>query len=375
MFETFFDFFPVPKFIDPPFAGLSISDKSILFVSFSRHGSDNLILKGFDRVDLPDGIVQNGDIINPEKLVEILSEFRKKNDLSFVKVSLPEEKAFLFRASIPRMSHQEAKEALQFKIEENVPISANEAIFDFYTMSDGSMEDKVVVSALPQKVAFDYLEVLSKSGFQTIAFEVESQSIAKAVIKDGDQSPFLIVNIEKEHVGLFAVEKGLVQFTSTIDLEKDFFKSVHESFGSDLEENKSKQPGVSEAIDNSGVITIRGDQRGDRKLLKDEIEKLISYWSSFGISNNSSFKIEKIIACGDVVLEPGFKKYFTENFDLPMEPANVWANAFSLEDYVPDLDYKESLKYAVSVGLALPFLKKKKQQKVSSVKKNKKKNV
>ena len=36
-----------------------------------------------------------------------------------------------------------------------------------------------------------------------------------------------------------------------------------------------------------------------------------------------------------------------------MDVANVWANTFSLNDVVPDIEYRYSLAYATAVGLAL----------------------
>ena len=134
MRHNFFDFFPTPRFITMPSSGLLLADENIFFVNLVRGKKGDLLLKEYGKEQISSGVIQNGDIKSPKEVVELLSNFRKKHNISFIKTSLPDEKAFLFRTTIPKMSLSEIREALQFKIEENVPILANEAIFDFQVL-------------------------------------------------------------------------------------------------------------------------------------------------------------------------------------------------------------------------------------------------
>jgi Tfp pilus assembly PilM family ATPase len=44
---------------------------------------------------------------------------------------LPEEKAYLFTTSIPKVAQKDIRSAIEFKMEENVPIPASDLVFDF----------------------------------------------------------------------------------------------------------------------------------------------------------------------------------------------------------------------------------------------------
>src|SRR3989344_605812 len=344
MKKTFFDFFPTPKFITMPSSGLLLADENIFFVNLVRGKKGELLLKEYGREQIPGMIIQNGDIKNPKEIVELLTAFRKKYDISFIKTSLPDEKSFLFRTTIPKMSLSEIREALQFKIEENVPLLANEAIFDFQVLpweDPEAKEIQVVVSVISEEVVFNYLNILRESGFKPMMFEIESQSVARAVVKGGDMRPYIIVNAGAGKVGLYIVDRGLVQFTSNLNLGKDFFSSLTFS---------QKEGGNIKYGDGQGVVYTKAADT--ERILKDEIDKLLAYWSSF--NPTSKAKIEKIILCGEGALDPNIKNYFKTYFSFPLELANVWTNAFSLDRITPDLTFEESFKYAAAIGLALP---------------------
>jgi len=343
MKTSFSDLFPSPKFLEMPVSGMSIDDSSIFFVQLGREKGKN-VLKKYDSQDLPLGILKGGGIINPKELINILSDFKRKNNLSFLSVSLPEEKAFLFRTNIPPMPKEEIREALKFKIEENVPLSSDESLFDFYVVPNkdkNSSGNEVIVSVFPLAVINEFLDVFLKSGLSPVVFKIRSQSIAESVIKNGDNRPFLIVDLSNGRINLCVVNKRLVQFTSNILIEKDFFSSL--TFASD----KSAEGVVKE--EGANVFKLSSDKE---KFLKEEIDKLLSYWKSFS-SFRSDLGVEKIITCGEGVLDPNFKNYFSHYFSVAAEPADVWVNLISFTDYIPDLDFKNSLKYAPAIGAAL----------------------
>ena len=64
-------------------------------------------------------------------------------------------------------------------------------------------------------------------------------------------------------------------------------------------------------------------------------------------------EIQSIILCGGSANLKGISGYFSETVGIHTEHAEVWDNAFSLEDYVPPIDKRHSLGYATAIGLAL----------------------
>ena len=89
--------------------------------------------------------------------------------------------------------------------------------------------------------------------------------------------------------------------------------------------------------------------------LKDELNKLSVYWSTHkDQAGEQERKITKIVLCGRDAGLSGFADYLSLSLQSRVEVANVWQNAFSLDEYIPPLPFDESLDYAAAVGLALP---------------------
>jgi Tfp pilus assembly PilM family ATPase len=98
--STFFRLFPPPKFLMMKHAGLDISDEAIRCLEYHATSS-GFRIDTYAKMDLPSGLIEGGDIRNDDEFVKVLREFNQKNRLSYVKVSIPEEKAYLFQADVP----------------------------------------------------------------------------------------------------------------------------------------------------------------------------------------------------------------------------------------------------------------------------------
>jgi Tfp pilus assembly PilM family ATPase len=307
-FKNFFDnFFPPPDFLNIPYAGISISDNVVRCLQFSKKGGSVFVSK-----------YKEAFIAGKDEAVAVLREMKKNFDFDYAKVSLPEEKAYLFTTKIPPVKNEEVRGAVEFKMEENVPVSADELIFDYAVVEPQSHADhlNVVVSALPIAVLDKYVETFQTAGIPLLSLEIESQAIARAVIKTGDKSTRLIVHFGKEKVGLYVSSGRVVHFTSTVSTKET----------------------PSEAM----------------PFLAQEIKKLYTYWHTLkenaGAENK---KIIQIVVCGDISDEQ-ILPYLSSHLKTQTIFGNVWTNAFDVNRVVPQIPFSDSLKYAAAVGLALP---------------------
>jgi len=88
--------------------------------------------------------------------------------------------------------------------------------------------------------------------------------------------------------------------------------------------------------------------------IKDETAKHLSFWKTHvSLQNRTDKKIEKIILCGGDSNLIGLPEYLSDTLNLPVKLANPWINIVSSENYIPEIDFRESLMYATAIGLAL----------------------
>jgi Tfp pilus assembly PilM family ATPase len=99
-YTLFLKYFPPPKFLDAPFAGIDINDDGVHCIQYSsgRHG---LKIDKYGSRALPQGVVESGYIKDEKVLTEIISGLVKELGIHAVRASLPEEKMYLFKTQVP----------------------------------------------------------------------------------------------------------------------------------------------------------------------------------------------------------------------------------------------------------------------------------
>jgi len=174
--------FPPPKFLKMPAIGLDISDESIHFVEL-KESKGGFTISNFGKKDIPKNVIESGEIKKTGELVKILTSLKDEFNLNFVNVSLPEQHAYLFKLRIPDMKRSEIRNSVELQLEDNVPISAREAVFDYDIIKDSNKKDEQIeieLSVLPKSIIDNYLNILKMSGLTPLSFEIEAQSIARS---------------------------------------------------------------------------------------------------------------------------------------------------------------------------------------------------
>ena len=342
MKKSFFDFFPVPKFLEMPSVGISISDTNLRMIELLKNSSGFKLGK-FAEKEIPMGVVNSGYVNNKDRLVSILSELKKEYKLNFIKATLPEDKAYLFKTKIPIVENDEIRSSVEFKIEENVPLSLSESIFDYDVIKGNKGDDFITVnvSVLSSKVVQTYLDIFKSAGLSVLSFDTESRSISRAVIKFGDERTYLILNLDKSKVGFYIVSQGIIQFSSMLNVKIETL----------LPDYDAKNLSAPQSANTS--IYIKSGASESNSLLKEEISKIFTYWHSHNDGSANS-KIEKIIICGEPKYADYLNKELPVGFDAVFETANVWVNAFPADKPIPGISFEESLKFGAAIGVAFP---------------------
>lgn len=320
--RTFIDIFPTPQFLLLATSGISITDNDIKFIELKREMfGDGLKLVHAEKIDLPQGIIESGLIKETGKLSSILKDLSRRFNIRYTRVSLPEEKTYLFTVTIDSVSPENLKDAVAFIIEENVPISSTEAIFDYEIIEENKVAGKIkmAVSVLSKNVASSYIDTFESAGITPTSFDLESQSIARALIHGGDRRAQLIINLTLRRTGFYVVENKIVQFSTTSNY------------------------GTGE--DNS--YPYLND-------LRAELHKVIAFWNARTDQLGKPDKeIKKIILCGDGALKKDFVDTFVGESGLDYVIADVWLNTSSSRDHISKMPFEESISCASPIGLAL----------------------
>lgn len=357
MFSALSRIVPPPTYITMPAVGLDISDASLKYVSFkpsTRTDKEREVLQWGD-IAIPSGVVDRGSVSDQKQLVAVLKEFKAQTKAEYVRLSLPEERAYLFETTVKAsMPIKEVRNLLEFRLEENVPIPSREVLFD-YTLMPTSPEAKEVtvsVTAYSRETIQAYYDACKEAGLRPLTFEVEAQAMARAMVPKDMSGTVMIVDFGKTRTGIGIVNNGTLMYTSTVDIGGNELSSSLRKVLGDKQESElttiKNQSGLMRGVDSGDV---REALLTTVSIVKDEIATRMQYWNMR--NSSSERRIQLIMLCGGSSNLHGLPEYLSESLEVPTIRGNVWENAFSLENQIPEIDRRHSYGYAAAIGLGL----------------------
>ena len=311
--KKFLDIFPPPKFLDLPFTGLVFSDSNIRALSLNR---SSLHPELFLEMPLSEGAIEAGIIKKEEEVVKVLQDLRPKLKGPFVKFAVPDEISYVFSASVPVFPGKDASESVSFILEENVPLPLSDISFDFTPIkierAGQGFKVKVVVTAAASSIIETYIKALRKAQIEPIFCVNESQSIARSIVPKNSSGNSAIIYIHRNVVGIYMTEGEIVEFSSITQIPPNSSPDLFASF----------------------VIS--------------EFKKSLDYWK--GKVFKDKLKINCFL-CGKheeckLIIDRG-----SDISGISISFGNVWQNAFSLGNYIPEISFEDSLRFAGAVGL------------------------
>jgi type IV pilus assembly protein PilM len=346
-----FDFSP------PPF-GLDISDLSLKALWLSREGKHEHV-SSFGSVAVPQGAIVDGEIVDEEAVIEsvrkLVAESQPKRFRTRrVICSLPETKAFLRIISLPKMDRDEAKEAVKWEIEANMPLSIDQVHYDWQILPDRFSVEKgkmsVLVVAVARSAAERFHSVLERAGLEPVGLETESIAQVRSLLseKEGDETA-LIIDIGDRRTSFVIAIGNVPVFTSSVPLSSQMMTSA-----------LAKEMGVS--LDDAEEIKIRTglgslslpspQLHAIRPILENlatEVDRSLEFYLS---TLRYSEKIDAVILCGGGANLQGILPYFSRRLQRDVELGNPWVN-IRIGKSVPPIDRAVSVQYSTVIGLAL----------------------
>jgi hypothetical protein len=274
-------------------------------------------------VPIPKGVMEFGVIKNEEEMAQILSEASKGLGTPFVKFAVPDQISYVFTASVPVALGTDLEESISSIIEENVPLSLSDTVFDFnitkLIKDNGSNMAEVAVTAMSKSTVESYIACINKAGMDALLISGEAQAMAKSVIPKGSNGYFAIIYIHKDMVNIYVSSGQSIIFSSFAQLPQNSATSLFDSFVR------------AELIKSINYCKEKGLLKEDVPLAEASVRCLVC-----GVYDLS-------VSVGNLLAKDGYT----------VSLANVWTNAFSLEEYVPDISFDKSLLFAGAIGLFL----------------------
>jgi len=358
---NFFQFFKQDKVS----VGVDISDKSIKVLSLNRQNNGKLSAEAFGYISIGEGVIENGRILDIEKFSSALKEIFEKTQPKPITpkkifLAVPESKTFIniYKVSADLMG-KDLENKIRTLAAESIPFNPNDLYFDFKEIYyDKKTKRKgILYIASPKETIERYLNSFYKIGVKTVIVDIESASLARALIKkENKQESILILDMGARTTNMSIIDKGEIRLSASFPFGGNHLtKAIATNLKLSFEE-----------ADRMKITLGLNEKVGDNKILPifnsfclpiiDEIKKEIEHYQTI-----NQCKIKAIIICGGSSLMAGIDACIEKRIGIQVQRANPWTNwkiEINSESGKIYLRKEAPILYAVVIGLALRGLEK-----------------
>ncbi|MDP1884740.1 MAG: type IV pilus assembly protein PilM [Candidatus Moranbacteria bacterium] len=344
---------------EPRIFGLDLSDLSVKAFQLEKNGKKDVV-RGYGSLDIPLGNIEDGRIINKEQVVSAIktllkSPSAKKINSNKVICSLPESKAFVRIITIPKMSEEEAHEAVKWEMEANMPMLLDEVYFDWqFLEGDGSESQKVLTAAVSREVVDDWMDVLASAGLDVYGLEIESMATIRSLVggNAANDGTSLIVDLGARRTSFIIAEGVVPYFTSSIPFSSE---GINDAIIKTL--NVSDQEAEEAKIGNGIANRDEGNPifKAVSPLLENLVMEITKTMDFYGEMSKQSKEVKRIILCGGGSNMKGMEQYLNERLKKEVLVGDPWVN-LNLDGNLPVINKSVSVRYVTAIGLAIRAL-------------------
>ncbi|MCL1474086.1 type IV pilus assembly protein PilM [Argonema antarcticum] len=300
-------------------------------------------------VEVPEGVFQEGQIIDPPTMAEIIQTALadKKIKATRVASAIPGSAGAIVRI-IPVPAELDERElrdmVLNHEASLYLPFPREEADVDyqklgFFTDEDGIEKVQVMLAAVREEVTRTYIETFKQAGLQLDVLEINSFALIRTIREQlrqfSSQEAAVLVNIEFESTEIAIIVDGVPQFSRTVAIGMYQIQSaLSRAMNLPASRNTDLLRGMT--IPTAPVDTVRSGSTGlnpgmsamMRVLgeLADELRRSIDFY----LNQSNNLEVAQLLLAGPGGGIGQLDEFFTSRLSLPTTQVDPVA-ALSLE--------------------------------------------
>jgi len=339
--------------------GLDISDRSIKVLSLKRKKDKSLGIEGLGYGTIEDGVVENGNILQPEKLAEIISQTFQETvpqpiQSKKILLAIPDSRTFIdiYKISASIIG-KDLEKTIRDLASKSIPLEPETLYFDFREIGfdKKTNEKEYLYVASPKETIDGYKKMLEFAGIEPLVFEFESASLARALIEEKEKTKsIMIFDMGSRTTKLSIAYQGEIVSSAVVNFGGNkITKIVAQNLKLSFEEADRLK--ISMGLNNDEKENEVRDilQSFCPPVIGDVISQIDYY------EKNSGKIIDEIIICGGSSLIADVDKCLSEKVGKIVRKVNPWGKAgIAINSESDKIFNKEApILFATVIGLAL----------------------
>ena len=314
--------------------GIEINAQKINIAQIAKQGQQYKLVKNVS-ADIPEGVYEDGQIVDSLTLSELIKNTLKANKISAKKVStaVPMREAIIRVIPVPAELDEaelrdmvlihEAGMYLPYPREE---VDLDYAKLGYFMDEDGIEKVNVLLVATKKEVTDLYTEIFEQAELKINILEINSFALIRTLREQlrtfGSKEAVVLVDLEFDSTEIAIVVEGVPQFSRTVPIGTDQMRSAFSQAmnlpvtgGLDMLQDLDFLNG----IEDSGEVDASQIESGQTALLKilGELTEELSRSINFYINQSEDLEIAQLLLAGPGAGISQVDEFFTQKLNLP----------------------------------------------------------
>ncbi len=348
--------------------GLEITPERINLAQLSKTDQNYKLLK-YCSVELPQGIFDEGKIVDSQSLAETIKKLMSDNKIRAKKMAmaLPLKEAIIRVLSVPsELDENELRDLILFQEAElHIPYSKEEVDLDYQKLDffldvDEIEKVNILLVGTKREITNSSVETPKRANLQLKVLEVNSfalMRILKGQLQQfGDREAVVLVNIEFDNTEIVILVNSRLHFSRTVpigtlQIRTALSKAMEIPFARNMDilQDLSMPATIFDSMITPATVTDQSINSLTRIVsdLTDELRRSINYY----LNQSEDLEVVQIYLSGPGAAINQLDEFFTQRLSLPairLDP--IAALSLKLDKEIPEF---ERPALGVALGLAM----------------------
>jgi type IV pilus assembly protein PilM len=339
--------------------GVDISSWGIRAVEVRDAASAKPTVVRYKSILLPEGAVLRGEVVEVSTVTTALRQLWSTGGFTSkdVVLGIGNHRVLARDLSVPRMSIQRIRESLPFQVQEMLPVPVEDALLDFYPISEsaseqGPMVNGLLVAAVKESVETN-VRAAEAAGLNPVDVDLIPFALTRVLLRGANVSGVVaIIEIGANTSTVIIAKDGVPQFVRIIPAGGSDLTDAIRSEGSlttEQAEQTKKALGLSTAgvaLEHRPIVEVIYKVAGE---LLNSIRNTLNYFSGA----RPQEPVRQIILTGGGSKLTGFAQALQENTRTPIIIGDPFGNIAVDRKFTADSGHGTTDSAAVALGLAL----------------------
>ncbi len=284
----------------------------------SKRGQPTVV--NFGGVTLPEGAVREGEVVDTDTVASAIRQLWSDAGLreKRVNIGVSNQRVVVRQIDLPYMEEAELRSALQFQVQEYIPIPVEDAELDFqkldeFTGEGGARMLRILLVAAHKDMVANHVQAPQEAGLRPVGVDLNAFAVLRALAPDPESvhGSEMVVDAGAGVTNIIVHEQGLPRFVRILVLGGgDITEAVATAQNVTYEEAEARKMRVDEDdAETARIVEQRAEQ------FVDEVRGSLDYY----LAQSGSAQVSRVLLSGGGSKLAGLEDRLADALRLPVE--------------------------------------------------------